>query len=46
MACRIHQPVRNSESEVKIEFNDAPKPISSPVCTTALKPEDHLTRRS
>jgi hypothetical protein len=43
IAFRIHQPARNSESEVKIEFDDAPKPISSPVCMFAitLKPEDH-----
>jgi hypothetical protein len=31
------------EVKVQIEFNDAPKPISSPVCMflTTLKPEDH-----
>jgi hypothetical protein len=31
------------EVKVQIEFNDAPKPISSPVCmfATTLKPEDH-----
>jgi hypothetical protein len=31
------------EVKVQIEFNDAPKPISSPVCMflTSLKPEDH-----
>jgi hypothetical protein len=31
------------EVKIQIEFNDAPKPISSPVCmfATSLKPEDH-----
>jgi hypothetical protein len=31
------------EVKVQIEFNDAPKPISSPVCMflTALQPEDY-----
>lgn len=34
---------RNLEVKVQIRFDDAPKPIFSPVCMflTALKPEDH-----